>query len=350
MTVALVLVFGIEGIGTAAASALPGSPLYPAKLAAESVQLLVAYTPEQQAEAHLKIAAARLDEAAAVNQGGDSADVPILLQSFQEQLTAAEAAATKVQSPQYHEQVARKIASLEDRQRKIPPVVAASNQERGRRPEPNGATGSQPAASKPTTPSHDDDNPSRNPNKGHLDKTNEVATPEPPTATPVPSSTSAPEQIASDQANQPSEQLLKSLVARALAGDVSAATEASHAYVSAIRSDASSGEGADNKLHGQLAQLQQAIDRAPASTRQSLQDGIDAIGALLANTPGTDHPNNANANGSSKENGPPANSPPGSSNDRQGNSDGGGNSGNANGHGGDHNGNGGNGNGKGKSH
>ncbi len=335
VTVALVLVFGVEGIGTAAASALPGTPLYPAKLVAEQVQLLVAYSPEQQANAHLNIAAARLEEAIAVNQGGDSAKIPALLQSFHEQVAEAEVAATKVQSPQYHEKVSKTIASLEDRQRKIPPVVAGSNRGRGRRPEPTGAAYSQPTTVAPAKPDHESGGPSAKPSPGPLDEKDEIATPEPSTVAPEPSNTPTPQQNAPALDNQPTEQLLKTLIAQAMAGDVGAATTTSHAYVLAVRSDAFGGDGAVNKLRGQRAQLQQVIGRAPTSTRQPLQDAIDAIDAILANAPGADHQTGNRANGSSKENGATADNPPSSSDSHHGNLGGGGGSGNAGGHGGD---------------
>lgn len=126
VTIAVAMLFVIGTVGTASASALPGTTLYPAKLTVERLQLLLAYTPEQQTQAHLAIAAARLREAQAENHLGNATQIPSLLQSSQDQLAAAEAAAAKIKSSGYHEQVSQTIATLRSEQRGIPPVVAAS--------------------------------------------------------------------------------------------------------------------------------------------------------------------------------------------------------------------------------
>src|SRR5205823_13070975 len=48
----LTLMVAVEGVFTASASALPETPLYPAKLPFEQLTVLAALTPEQQSHAH----------------------------------------------------------------------------------------------------------------------------------------------------------------------------------------------------------------------------------------------------------------------------------------------------------
>lgn len=300
---ALLLIFAFGGISTAAASALPGTPLYPAKLIVERVQLLVAYTPEQQAAAHLSIAAARLQEAAAINNSGSSAEVPTLLQNFHEQVAAAEAAANRIRSPQYHQQVDREIASLEERQRQIPPVVAAPGKDRAHQANANVPDNSRPAVPAQQKPDGVGNGEGVRRKEDHRDKENTGAASPSPTATaqslaPPPGQGGAPAQD-----DQTSEQLVKTLIMQALAGDVDGATATSRLYVAAARTDASQGDGALNRLHGQLSQLQRALVRAPASTRSVLQNTINAIGALLPNTPQSDRGSNVNSGDSSGDDG-----------------------------------------------
>jgi hypothetical protein len=282
------MVFLIGSVGIASASALPGTPLYPAKLTVERVQLLLAYTPEQQTQAHLAIAAARLREAQAENHLGHATQIPSLIQSSEDQLAAAETAAAKVTSPGYHEQVAQTIAALRSEQRDIPPVVAAS------RARPSSVvTATKPAeeqpiavpSSKPTEPpgTHDVSAPGDRSDKAHTEKENSATAP---VAPPVANTNPTPSGAAPESRVDPSEQLLKTLIGQAMAGDATDATATSQAYVLSIHAQVPDNDGATNRLRSQLAQLQRTLPRAPVSTRPAIQNAINAIEALLGTTPG----------------------------------------------------------------
>jgi hypothetical protein len=324
VAVALVLAFAFGGISTAAASALPGTPLYPAKLVVERVRILVAYTPEQQAAAHLSIAAARLQEAAAMNKSGSSAEVPALLDSFQEQVAAAEAAATRVRSPQYHEQVDREIASLEQRQRQIPPVVVASGKGQAHHANGNAADNPRPTVEVQQKPGPPVDVGGARPNDDHRTRDDTGGSATSLTATVQPAASPTGSSGAPQLADQSSEQLVRILIRQALAGDVDGATATSRVYIAAARSDASQGDGAVNRLRGQRSQLQQALVRAPATTRPILQGAIDAIDTLLAGTSRPGHDASANAGDSSGDGGGSQSSPTDSSDDHHATSGGGG--------------------------
>lgn len=71
-TLVLTLMFGsMGGAAALAADSLPGSPLYPAKLALEEVRLQLASGPANQAGLHLALAQERIQEIQRVAQTGD---------------------------------------------------------------------------------------------------------------------------------------------------------------------------------------------------------------------------------------------------------------------------------------
>lgn len=82
VTAALLLLSGGVGLWSASSGALPQSPLYSAKLAFEQVDLLTAFTAQQQIAVHLSIAGERLREANAEVRNGDRASVDQLLRAF----------------------------------------------------------------------------------------------------------------------------------------------------------------------------------------------------------------------------------------------------------------------------
>jgi hypothetical protein len=85
-TVALVLLLGsLGGTAAVAADSLPGSPLYPIKIAMEDVQLAFTTAPGDSAELHLAFATERADEIVALVAQGEAPD-DALLQQLQSHL------------------------------------------------------------------------------------------------------------------------------------------------------------------------------------------------------------------------------------------------------------------------
>src|SRR5262249_9891879 len=118
----LLLVFEVAGVWNASAAALPDTPLYPAKLAIEQVQLLVAVTPQQKTEAYLSVAAERLQEASAEEQAGRDEVVPRLLASYDHAVAAAQTtgrgSAARPDDPVAQE-VNRAVANLQTRRQQV---------------------------------------------------------------------------------------------------------------------------------------------------------------------------------------------------------------------------------------
>jgi hypothetical protein len=88
----LTLLFVVQGVFSASATALPETPLYPAKLAFEQLAIATALTPEQQARAHWAIAAVRLHEAATEVQAGHPVVAERLLGTFAHEIGVAQEA------------------------------------------------------------------------------------------------------------------------------------------------------------------------------------------------------------------------------------------------------------------
>jgi hypothetical protein len=114
---ALVLLFGTAGAWRASADALPTSPLYPAKLAFERLELFAALTPEQDASAHLDVAGARLAEATAELHQGNSVEAASLVRDYDREVAGALVALQAGgESPtSVGPSFADKLASLEER-------------------------------------------------------------------------------------------------------------------------------------------------------------------------------------------------------------------------------------------
>lgn len=312
---AMALVAG--GIGTASASALPGSPLYPAKLAIEQARLLVASTPEEQVQTHLSIAATRLQEAVVEKKHGDPAVVASLLRSYQQQIADAEAAAAQVKSPAYGRQVAQRVADLEGQEaaalggtwrtseRSIVPRSESAS-DGSTRPDQAG----HPPASAGGPPAGDDA-------KGHVGRAPNVEAGTSATAgstdsgsaqpvTPSPSDGNGQSEPAGASAGQPvapgaSEQLLSVLIAQALTGDSANTTSALNAYLASIRGWQADNDAVISRLQGQRAQLQAALKRVPPATRPSIGEAVSAIDGLLASAPDTGHPAAGSVGGPSSD-------------------------------------------------
>lgn len=303
---ALGLVLVVGGIGTASASALPGTPLYPAKLAVEHVRLLVASSPEQQAQTHLEIASTRLQEAAIETRRGDPEAVTALLQSYQQQVEAAERAAARSAAPAYHQQIAREVAALRSEQKKVIPATIETaghpNAGNGRaaeasRPrgadEVNGPAG-HPETGRPGASGKDHGEKGRSKAEAGSDLASPSPSPASGTTAGPAASVNLPAPSDGSPGNPPpsgpSEQLVKTLIAQALSGDTTGSTATARAYLQVVGNERLQGEGAINRLRGQQAQLEHALARAPSSTRSILQDTLRALGAALANAADSDTP------------------------------------------------------------
>ena len=313
---ALILAFAFGGVRTASASALPGTPLYPAKLAVEQIQLFVAYTPELQTDAHLSVAATRVQDAAAESRRGNHGAATSLLESSEQQIKAAEAAASQVRSPDYHQHVVEVVASLRAQQQHVALPVAQSKESRGGTEKASASSTSAGQSTGPrTAPDGTNVGGRGGASIGHQDKAGNDRTPiatgpSQPESTDSSSGGHAQGQPAAQPApvaGDPTEQLLKTLIAQAMAGDSTGASETSTLYVSAVQALAPdhSGHGdATNRLQQQRDQLQAALPQVPASTSQSIQDALSAVDTALAAAPGADHPIASGGNPGSSDNGP----------------------------------------------
>lgn len=297
IAIALVLVAVTGGVGTATAAALPGTALYPAKLAVENVRVLVAYTPQLKAQAHLKIAETRLQEADAESHRGDSVEVHSLIQRYEQQVIDAQAAAARVSSEGYHQQVAHAVATLHKRQEAILPATAVAKG-RPERDAANSKQGNAPTTvvarsttAEETAPQHE------NRGKDHPAKNDVSSSPPPSPNPPLTDNAQAVALPTATTADKPDEQLVKTLVTQALAGDAAGAATSSSAYVAYVKSLQTADGGAIERLHGQRAQLERALVAAQQqnlATASSLQDALTAIDGALTNAHGSGQPSKDN--------------------------------------------------------
>src|SRR5579859_1355716 len=133
MAAAILVLGGSAGVWSASASALPGSPLYPAKIGIEQMQLLTAFTPDQQVWVHLNLASKRLLEANAETWAGQPAEGQALLQAYDVEVAQAQSillsSATDTGSDNLLAQSDLQLVLLqEERQRlvaSVPPPTAA---------------------------------------------------------------------------------------------------------------------------------------------------------------------------------------------------------------------------------
>jgi hypothetical protein len=279
---ALVLVFALSGIRTASASALPGSPLYPAKLAVEQINLLVAISPDARAQAHLNIAMDRLAEAEAAARQENLALVPALLESYEQQVTSARLAA-QAASPASRDVIARRIAQLDDQHRQIAPLV-----DRAERPTPPTATPLAPTAVPVVTPSPvtarsivsrpsppypgaAGDHPEAGGRENKPPDIRTVPTAVPPVVHVTPSAASRA------RPTIPPDQALDTLIARALDGDADGANAALAVYVEQLRARLSEPNG-QGRLQNDRVRLQAALSRVTGPARQPIEAALQALG------------------------------------------------------------------------
>ncbi len=295
---AAVLLLGVTvgGVGTASASSLPGTPFYPAKLVLEQIQLFVAYSPELEAQTHLKIASARLAEADAENKRGDQTMVDSLLKNYQQEVVDARAAAATVPSPSYHSQVDRQVATLDAKRAVIltpAPVVNQTTIASVARPGHDSQSTPTPA---PTAP------PTARPARDHSEPTVEIASPIPEVIdqaskqtgpTPRPDSAKPKDRPAAGRHAD----AVSTLISRALAGDERGTSQALAELVGNLRSAHDLKPSAIALLRQQRTELRQALANAPATTAPRIQQAIRAIDSILGDTSLQPNPSGNNLNG-----------------------------------------------------
>ncbi len=88
---ALVLLVGVLGAGAVYASsdALPGSSLYPFKMASERIRLTLSFSESAKAALHLELAAERLEEASGLVQTDGDAEIEPLMKRYAAEVNAA---------------------------------------------------------------------------------------------------------------------------------------------------------------------------------------------------------------------------------------------------------------------
>jgi hypothetical protein len=282
---ALWLLFSATGVWTASASALPGTPLYPAKRAAEAVELFTAITPAQRAQVELGIASARLQEAEAEAQAGNSAEVVALLASSDHELALARssgASGSEVNAP------VQGNASA--------PTVVDGN--------PPTAPATRPSATVAlrrgdvTSPADGGDNlavadlavaPSAtiaSGTSGSLMTATDVPGPGD-TATSIPRPAThagvLPVETQSLRSVAPAvvlDRLLTVLLTQAARGDAVGAATSAQRYSAYLQWLSTHGYISPELVAAQRARLQQALAHAPAGTRAALQSALTADGGV----------------------------------------------------------------------
>lgn len=286
---ALVLMIGFSGAWTASAAALPGTPFYPAKLTAEQVQILLATTPEQQAQIQLQIASTRLSEAEAEVSDGNQTVVPTLLDRYQQAIAKAQAQAANISASDSRQQIMREISSLNAADHKITPRVTDKSNSSAR-PTPQtkvASAGPSQVSTKSSGLATTNQDvveataspirvmataPAKNESKP-LAVATKVDTSPASTATTKDASTMS---TIKDPIANPS---LKVLVAAALSGNDSSATAAALAYIKQIQTNQGhAATGSD--LQTQRAQLEHALQSAPTATRHAILLAIAALDSV----------------------------------------------------------------------
>lgn len=89
LTVVVVLVLGSHGAALAAASSVPGEPLYFVKLAQEQVRLALTFTNLEDGELHVEFARRRLEEMQQLVLEGRAEALPLAARNFRDQVAGA---------------------------------------------------------------------------------------------------------------------------------------------------------------------------------------------------------------------------------------------------------------------
>jgi len=258
---ALLVICGIGGVWTASAAALPGSAFYPTKLAAERVQLLLAPSPQSQAEVDLKIAQTRLAEAQTELQTGNVSAVPALLQQSNQALTAAQTKVSQAVPPSDRPQIEQKITQIRAENQNILPRLTPTVVSK---PGQNGEVSEASNTSSEVV------------SQGAGKAQSQFLNKEPPTITPTLTARS-------NQTGNPSqsETLLRTLIQQAMANNASDALATARLYANALASEHAR-VGAEEKVNGQRAQLEEALKHVPASSRNALLLAEDALNSTTS--------------------------------------------------------------------
>lgn len=127
----LMLALLAVGVAGAPASAEPGQPLYPAKLAVERVELAVAPGDADRAMLHLSFARRRLDELAVAARSGDGELAATLGRQYYEHVDAALAIGERSRAPiepVLRQQLASNTPAVQQAIHSSPPVAATALQ------------------------------------------------------------------------------------------------------------------------------------------------------------------------------------------------------------------------------
>lgn len=310
----LLIVFGLGGAWSASASALPNSPLYPAKLAIERAELFTAIGPDRRAEVHLAIAHERLREAGLEQEQGDMtaaqelivgsdnevARAQAVVRSYTPSMAVATAVASaaaevKVERQQMVARVTPLPATTEAVKPRVKPdenpaptVPAVAQKIVAAVPSPtSGAEGSYagPASAAPAKADSHHEQPGRSPgnsgdtSRGHHDKDSPGrgdTAGSPAVATPTPT--------AGPSASAQADQLLQTLVSQAIRGDSSSQKTADQ-YLAVVRSGRFAATDSDATRAAHRAALEKAIAAAPPSTRPVLESVLEELNHV-AHPPG----------------------------------------------------------------
>lgn len=317
----LLLLFGVSGVWSASAEAMPSSPLYSAKLAFEQVQLATAFSPERRIEAHLLIAERRLQEAEAVTNQGYYQEAESLVRGSDQQVAAAQqivvghpAALTTVPV-----EITSKLATVEAERQRVnnlwilagkatptaisetgssgalvstgpldhpdsPPVrptparslreVSGDPDDRensaGNPPSQEWETG-QPGQGDEASPdgsdrSHQERSAAAGPAGGGSD------------ATATPTATSDSDRV---------DQLARKLIAQALDGDTDGAAVTARQYAEAVQADRQSRGNRGEIPPDQNTSLQNALRKAPKSTQAAIESALEGIRVESGKAPAT---------------------------------------------------------------
>lgn len=286
----LLIVFGLGGVWSASATALPNSFLYPAKLAIERAELITALSPASRAEVHLAIAHERLLEAAEEKQQGDLATVQELIDGSDAEVAQAQAVVQTYHPPTaVATAVASSAAQVADERNLVatnaiarssatPTPKVSATPDGGSKQSANGnpAPNSPPQArtdsgSHATSPRGDENSPGGQDGHQPPGKSNGQDSP-----------AHRPQGDGSDQVSPAAQadHLVHLLVTQAIRGDPASEQTAAR-YVSLVRSQRSGGTDWRSMLSNHRALIVQGIPDSPSATRPVLESVLQELNRQL---------------------------------------------------------------------
>ncbi|HUX85749.1 MAG TPA: DUF5667 domain-containing protein [Chloroflexota bacterium] len=274
----LLIIGGMGGVLTASAAAIPGSALYPTKLAAEKVQLLLAASPSSQAQVHLQIAQSRLQEAQSEIQTGNLNVVPQLLQSSDQALTAAQTEVARTTSPTERSQIELQITTVRGEDQKIVPLLTPTVPEQANREIGDRTPVAAPSATARSTVVIAVASKMDTPTREISTDVGKPSVPEVIRPGVTPSTLGSPTQ---------SQVLLHSLIQQATANNPIEALATARLYATAVQAERTR-PGSSEQLSGERSQIDDALKSVPPSARSAIliaQEALDAtLGSSTTNT------------------------------------------------------------------